>query len=240
MPNDKNEFFDLLRNIDNKTRRIPTSDQEILQQFVRQLESFSLVDADTELEQRDKTYFAVPENKLVNPGFTDDLTSWVHGFESDTFHTHVRDTTVSKTLFGSLASFKIDMTGSTGAGKGGRSQTITAAASEVWSFEAEVNVTALNSACKAVMKIEWLNGGGGVISSQTVEVTAVTSGFTLQQMENQTAPSTTANVRVSLFLESIALGAVGTVYFDLIRAEQGESAVSDRASRIIVGEFVVT
>ena len=153
--------------------------------------------------------------------------------------TTARDTSQSKTLFGSMASLKIDMTASTGTGDAKRTQTITAAAAEVWSFEAWVHATALTN-CKAVLKIEWLDSGSVVLAIQTVEVTAVTSVFTLKQIENQTAPASTANVRVSLILEATASGAVGTAYFDLIRAEQGESAVSDRASRIIVGEFVAT
>ena len=70
--------------------------------------------------------------------------------------------------------------------------------------------------------------------------TAITSAFTLKQIENKTAPASTAQVRVSLILEATGSGGVGTAYFDLARAEKGETVVSDRATRFIVGEAVVT
>ena len=233
------EFFERLRVLNQQSRRISTSEEEILQEIIKLLETPSLVDATPELEQRDKTYKVVPDNKLANPDFTSDLASWTETIDAGVTATTARDTSQSKTLFASLASLKVDITASTGTGDAKRTQTVTAAAAEVWSFEAWVHATALTN-CKAVLKIEWLDGGSVVLGTQTSEITAVTSVFTLKQIENQTAPASTVNVRVSLILESTASGAVGTAYFDLTRAEQDQSAVSERATRIIAGEFVVT
>ena len=234
-----NDFFDRLRALNNQARRIPTSEEEILQEFRRVTESFPFAEATTELEQRDKTYLAVPNNQLTNPAFDDDLTSWTETIDAGITATTSRDTGQSKTLFGSLASLKVDMTASTGTGDAKRTQAVTAAVGEIWSFEAWIHATVLTN-CKAVLKIEWLDSVPAVISTVTVEITAVTSVFTLKQIENQTAPTNTAQVRVSLVLEATGASAVGTAYFDLVRAEQGESVVSDRATRIIAGEFVAT
>ncbi len=240
MPNDKNEFFNLLRNIDNKTKRIPTEDQEILSQFMRQLESLALADDTPELEQRGLPYLVVPKNHLLNPNFTDDLTSWTQVLDGGITATTARDTTQSKTLYASMASLKIDLTASSGTGDAKRTQTITAAAAEVWSFEAWVLLTALTN-CKGFVKIEWLDSGSSVISTVTKEFTVVTSVFvlTLGDLEGLTAPGTTTQAKVSIGLEATSSGAVGTGYFDLIRAEK-ESSISDRATRIIAGEFTVS
>ena len=233
------DFFDRLRVLNDQARRIPTAEEEILQEFRRITESFPLADATPELEQRNKTYYVVPENKLANPSFETDLSSWTETIAAGITATTARDTSQAKTLFASLASLKVDITASTGAGDAKRTQTVTAAAAEVWSFEAWIHATVLTN-CKAVLKIEWLDGGSVVLSTETSQITAVTSVFTLKQIENKTAPASTVNVRVSLILEATASGAVGTAYFDLARAEQGETAVSDRATRLIVGEAVVT
>lgn len=232
-------LFGALRNIQRQARLIAAPENATVQAIRSVGDTLALADATPELEQRDKTYFAVPENQLANPGFTDNLTSWTETIDGTVTATTARDTSQSKTLYGSLASLKIDMTASSGTGDAQRAQAVTAAAAEVWSFEAWVRATVLTN-CKAVVKIEWLDGGLSVLATQTVEVTAINSAFTLRQIQNQTAPSSTASVRVSCILEATASGAVGTVYFDLTRAEQGESVVSDRASRIIAGEFVAT
>ena len=231
--------FDAMRAIQRQARSVLAPENATVQSIRTVKDNLALADATPELEQRDKTYFVVPANKLANPGFDDDLTSWTETIDGGVTATTARDTSQSKTLFGSMVSLKIDMTASTGTGDAKRTQTVTAAAAEVWSFEAWVHATVLTN-CKAVLKIEWLDGASAVLGTQTVEITSVTSVFNLKQIENQTAPASTVNVRVSLILEATASGAVGTAYFDLIRAEQDESAVSDRASRIIVGEFVAT
>ena len=41
----RDEFFDRLRMVNDQSRRIQTSDEEVLQQFVRQLETLLLADA---------------------------------------------------------------------------------------------------------------------------------------------------------------------------------------------------
>ncbi len=240
MPNDKNEFFNLLRNIDNKTKRIPTEDQEILQQFIRQLEDLALADDTPELEQRGLPYLVVPKNHLLNPNFTDDLTSWTEVLDAGITAITARDTTHSKTLYASMASLKVDLTASSGTGDAKRTQVITAAAAEVWSFEAWVLITALTN-CKGFVKIEWLDGGAAVITTVTKEFTATSSIFvlTLGDLEGLTAPALTVQARVSVGLEATSSGAVGTGYFDLTRAEK-ESTISDRATRIIAGEFTVS
>ena len=233
----RDEFFDRLRMVQDQARRIQTSDEEVLQQFLRQLESLGLAEATVELEQRGLAYFAVPANQLSNPSFDTDLTNWTEVVDAGITGTTSRVITpLSKTLYGSLAALKLDLTASSGAGDLKRRQAVTATASTPWSFEAWVNVTAL-TLCKAVLKIEWLNGGGSVLSTDVIEMTSVTSGFELKKVENVQDAGAVANVRVSLTLTATASGASGTAYFDLIRAEENKATVSDRATRIIVGEW---
>ena len=70
------DFFEALRSLKEKGTRQMVFEETALQSLRRITESFSLVDATPELEQRDKTYFVVPENKLANPSFETDLSSW--------------------------------------------------------------------------------------------------------------------------------------------------------------------
>ena len=233
------DLMTALKAISDKATRIPQADQGFLSSLRRIDESFTLVDATPELEQRDKTYFVVPENQLANPSFVDDLTSWTETIDGGITATTARDTAQAKTLFGSLTSLKIDMTASTGAGDAKRTQAVTAAATEAWSFEVWAYAPTLTN-CKAVLQIEWLDGGASVLATETVEITAINSAFALIQLENEVAPSSTAQVRVSLILEATGSGGVGTAYFDLARAEQNKTTVTDREDRFIVGEAVVT
>ena len=184
-------LFDALRVIEAQARKVPAPDTATVQ-AIRTVggssNALALADATPEIEQRDKTYNVVPVNQLLNPAFADDLTSWTETIDGGITATTTRDITPqAKTLYGSLASFKVDMTASTGAGDAMRTQAVTAAASEVWSFEAWIYATVLTN-CKAVLKIEWLDGGSSVLATQTSEITSVTSVFTLKQIENQTAP----------------------------------------------------
>ena len=235
----KDDFFDALAGIDRQSRRVTTSEEEILQEFRKVTESFAIAEATTELEQRDKAYLAVPADLVLNGSFETDLTSWTEVIDGGITATTARDTSQSKTLFGSLASLKVDITASTGAGDAKRTQLITAAATEVWSFEAWIHATVLTN-CKAVLQIEWLDSGSAVLGTVTSEITSITAVLTLTKIENETAPASTVNVRVSLILEATGASAVGTGYYDLARAEQNQSAISDRAKRIIVGEWGVT
>jgi hypothetical protein len=244
----RDTLFERLRMIDNQSRRIQTSDEEVLQQFVRQLEALGLTEAATEISQRSGPYLVVT-NELLNPNFTDDLTSWTEVVDSGITGTTARSIAQSKTLYASMASLKVDMTASTGTGDLKRTQTLTAAVSDSWSFEAWVKVTALTN-CKAFVRVEWLDSGSSVLQTDVKEFTATSSIFERTHtgfpytfpitfsgdIEGLTAPASTTQVKVSVGLEATSSGGVGTVYVDLVRAEK-QSLISDRAQRAIVGEF---
>lgn len=235
------DFFDALRRLRQQARTQPQLDDEILQEFVRDSETFTLADADPEFEQRGLAYYCVPANQVSNGDFESDLTGWTELLEAGCTGSSAQTTEDSKTLFGSLGSCKLILTGSAGATIIAirREQAITAAPGQRWHFECWAKATALSNA-RVTMSFEFRKADETVLEDWNVVVTAATGTWTRGVIESKAAPALTAKVLLRLNIESLGAGATGTAYYDVVRAEYeqaGAAAISARGTRIVCGEW---
>jgi hypothetical protein len=227
------DFFKTLAGIDRQARRITPTEEQTVQEYLRVLETALYTDAAPEFEQRNGPYFVTAGNDLLNHSFEADMASWTEQITAT--GSTARDATLSKTLFGSLASCKLTMTTSGASAQVVRRyQDIAASVGQVRSFEAWCHVTALSNA-DFRLTVEWLDAGLAVLQTDEVIQSAVTTVFTRLEVLNKTAPASTAWVRVSVRLRSSAASATGTAYADIVRAELS-ATLRARASRGINGE----
>lgn len=233
------DFFDALRRLRQQARTQLQLDDEILQEFVRVSEAFVLVDIDPEFEERGLAYYCVPTNQVSNGDFEADLAGWTELLEAGCTGSSAQTTEDSKTLFGSLGSCKLILTGSAGATVFAirREQAITASPGEVWNFECWAKATALSSA-RVTMSFEFRKADETVLANYEVVVTSATGSWARGVLENKTAPALTAKVLLRLNIEALGAGASGTVYYDIVRGEkEGATAISARGTRILAGEW---
>ena len=239
------DFFDALRRLRQQARSQPQLDDEILQEFVRVSEPFTLADADPEREERGLAYYCVPANQVTNGDFESALTSWTEVLEAGCTGSSSQTTENSKTLLGSLGSCKLILTDSAGATAFAirREQAITATPAERWHFECWAMATALSNA-RVTMSFEFRKADETVLENYEVVVTASESAiFARGVIESKVAPALTAKVLLRLNIESLAAGATGTAYYDVVRAENeqaGATTISARGTRIICGEWKVS
>ena len=238
------DFFDKLRGMDRQSgKRFEINENATVLATRKITDTMALADSTPEISERAtsaQTYLCMADDNVLNGNFETDLTSW-----TERNHVSITATTTqageaeaAKTVFASLGSLKINVTASTAGGQQAeRYQDIDASVGQVWSFETWARFTNLTS-CTGYFRIEWRNAGESVISAAQVTVSSDDTVFTLRQLLNQTAPATTDHVRIILKLQSTGFGAIGLGYYDLVRAEIGVIAVSDRERRIIVGEWV--
>lgn len=235
------DLFDALRKVRQQSRRIPVTDDEIVQEFRSVTESFTLSDDLDETESRGLTYKVVPANLLVNGDFETDLASWTENKHASMTATSSRTSEQSKTLFGSLGALKLDITGSTGANqwinRWQRSAAGSVLGGDVVSGEAWVYVPTLNNLHYFRFNIRFEDAANAELASHEATVVAANSAFAQLKVENKVAPAGTDHIIVYLEGVSNAAGAVGKAYFDLVRVEKGETSVSVRRNRIIAGEF---
>ena len=117
------------------------------------------------------------------------------------------------------------MTASPAGGEVARRMVLTAAPGEVWSFSAQIKVTALSGLnTNARLYISWRDAGGGGLGEASVTLTSTDTDFVERKIENQTAPALTASVRVELKVQSGAANGTGTTYFDTVLATKATTA----------------
>jgi hypothetical protein len=235
------DFFRAIAGIDRQTRRLPVVDEENVQEYVRSLETITLTDAAPERDDRGSPYFTVAGNDLLNPNFETEspaLQNWTEDITAT--GSTARDTSQAKTVLGSLASLKLSMTNAGASGQHVRRyQDITTSSGVAWSIEAWVHITAISNATVR-LRVEFLDGADAVLqTNESPALTAITSVFQREEALNVTAPASTAKIRVSCRLASTAVGATGTAYFDLVRAEQS-ATLRDVKQRIVAGEWKVS
>ena len=178
---------------------------------------------------RGPNYYVQHINKLLNPYFASDLTSWteVNNMGIDfpiTFPanwgsaTTARSTAVDTYDIArlSMSSLGISLTdtANTYTGEIYRYQDVAASVGQVWSFDIRCLPTILTNA-NMIVRVEWLDGGGAILSTVSETVASASSSAwtaTGATLINITAPASTATMRLSLVL-SLTSG-VGTVYFD--------------------------
>jgi len=234
------DFFKALESLQDQGKRIPLPEDSVIKAFLRSPESFSFTEATPEIEQRalgTQTYLVVYPNQVSNGSFETDLTGWIELIESGVTAATQQTTAEGKTVFGSLGSLEVDVTASTAANAAGRYQDITAAVGEVWNFEAWLKGSAFTNA-RMELFIQWLDGADAEISSAVATSSDVGGSFVQLKLENQTAPASTAKVRVHVRVLVTTIGGTGKAWFDLARAEKGATTITDRARRGIAGECV--
>lgn len=177
----------------------------------------------TQVARGPKPYKAVEQNRLLNKGFLDDVSSWTETIDATVTATTARSNAKAFiNELGGVTSLKINITASTGAGEALRSQIISSVgAGEVWSFECGALVSALAGSAKGILRVEWLNGASAVISTIAYDFSVVDASNWVKSssaMYNLTSPALTISVRVSLILRAQAASDTGTVYFDNVIA----------------------
>lgn len=245
MVNRHDDLPEILRQIQRQARAVELPEAATVQAIRSLLETFPLADSVVEIEERalsTQKYLVVPPNSISNGDFETDLTGWTQTISAGLTATTQRVTTESKTLFGSLAALEVDVTASTATGQARRYQDITASVGQIWSFEAWFKGSSFpggNSIAR--LKIQWLDGADVQIGADVAAGSSDVAGdwTVLLSILNQTAPASTAKVRVSLEVNILAIGGTGKGWFDLARAELAQTAVSSRARRIIAGECVI-
>ena len=118
------------------------------------------------------------------------------------------------------ACLSIAITNSSGGASSGRTQSLTAAATEVWSFGVWHKITAQSGSNGRIrLQVQWKDSGGSVLSTVNSDVTTgVHSDWTQIKLENQTAPSSTATALLGLMGVSDASGGTVTVLYDGVMA----------------------
>lgn len=174
--------------------------------------------------QRGPEYYAMPHNYAANPDFEEDLTGWTQGGGGTGTTSQQSDQDKTHAIQGSLGSLEIDATllGSTILE---RYQDIPAAEGQVWNLEAYVKGDAFTGSVQAHMILQWHTSGGSLISQEVSSSISAPTDFTRLTLENKTAPATTATLRVVLRVYGGASGGTGKAYFDVVRAEEGLTAL---------------
>lgn len=235
------DFFQALRAIQAQAKIAELSENATVQSIRRINESFGLVDSTPEIEQRalgTAKYLVTYPNLLSNGSFETDLTGWTEDIDSGITATTQRTTAEAKKTFASLASLQVDITASSNTGIAGRYQDLTAAAAEIWNFELWVKGSTFTNA-RSELFVEWLGPGGSVLGTVQVTSGSFDESFELLKAENEVAPSSTLTARVYGLVRVTTSGGTGKAWFDLVRAEKGAITMTDRARRIIAGEWVV-
>jgi hypothetical protein len=196
-----------------------------ISEYFREVDFAHIVDDVVFTNQTGPDYYAMPTNYLLNPSFETDLTSWTEINDATVTHTKVRDTSESVDEWGSLASLKINVSASSGAGDGtdiGYLQQIATVATKIWNIEVYYKCSTLVTS-EARLRIFWRDSGQSSLGTANV-VGSSTSWSTLV-LENQVAPTSTAFLEVRLEYKLTADGGTGTVWYDIGRAE--ESALTE-------------
>lgn len=235
-----NEFFDALRKLQQQGQRIALPEDLVIKGFIDTTESFTFTEATPEFEERalgSNTYLVVYPNQISNGDFESDLTGWTEEIGTGITATTQQTTEESKTNFGSLGSLEVEITASTAANPAGRNQDVAASPGEVWNFELWAKGDNFTNA-RMELYIQWLDAGLSVLDETSTTSTDVGGDFVQLTLENQTAPASTAYVRVRALVRATSIGGTGKAWLDLARAEVGDISLSDRARRIITGECV--
>lgn len=235
-----NEFFAALQKLQQQGQRIALPEDLVIKGFLDTSESFSFSEATPEIEERalgTAKYLVCYPNKVSNGSFETDLTGWGETISGNHTATTAQVTSVSATKYGSLGSLEIDVTASTGAGSTARFQDISVSPGQTWSLEAQFKGDAFSGAV-ARFRAQWRDVGGGGLGSDIVTSTDTSGDFVQLKHDGLTAPAGAATLRVILEVMTSGSGQTGKCYFDLVRAELGASAISDRAKRMIAGECV--
>jgi len=236
-----NDFFTALKSIQDLANRIDLPENATVQSIRRINEAFPLVDATPEIEERalgTQTYLVPYPNLVLNPDFETDLTSWTESNSSVTATT--TQTSAQGERFAkqaSMGALEVDVTASSGAGFAGRNQDIAALPTEVWNVEVWVKGSSFTNSEMKVF-LEFLDSGKSALAGYNITSTDVSGSFVQLKIENKTAPASTAFMRITVQINVTTTGGVGKAWFDKTRAEKGAATITDRARRIIAGEWV--
>jgi len=234
-----NDFFDALKSLQMQGQRVLLPEDTTIKGFLDVDETFPIADSTPEIEERalgTQNYLCVRPNEISNGDFDADLTGWTEDNVSAT-GTTAQTADESKTAFGSLGSLEIDVTDTSGGAVLGRYQDIAVSVGEILNVEMWLKGNAFVGTARARLRIQWYNGVS-FISEEEVASTDVSGAFVQLKLENKTAPATTDTARIFLDLAFDNASESGKAWFDLVRAEKGATTISDRARRIICGEWV--
>ena len=160
-------------------------------------------------------------NYCTNPSFEYNLSGWTESIIGATGNSNITNETGDFDI--GMAGLELSMTDSIGAGGIIRRAYVTEsrliAAGQTWSCGARVRIEELLNT-RVVFKMEFLSANDSVLATYNSISETVAQGYVDISNSNQVAPATTAKIRTTVMLESMAVNANGKVQFDGIMIEK--------------------